>query len=222
MPLFKQSKPENNVFGHPISNALLFGDIFCTENSMYLGRAINVVSALYSSDRKSRYTHAGIMLSSWETLESLWLVESHNIFSHYQGKHILIARPIGMTQNSFLQGYNGIKKHIGQIYPIHRLFLHILNLAQFIHWNRLVCSELVAKFLYKSGFRHGEYFGTSPDMIADEIRYQLNANRTGPRYEIIFEGVLPVLEEKTCCFCFNTIFVPENTLACPKCGCSPF
>jgi hypothetical protein len=159
---------------------------------MALGTMINKVSALYSPDRESEYTHAGIIISDkYQTFESLWRVESKHLLEEYNGKKVLIAEPIGVTEKQIDKSiYKVIQKHNKQVYPFHRLFLHVFNLAQFIHWKRLVCSELVAKYLFYLDIRHHRYFGTTPDMLCDEIRWGLNKERTGPKYNIIFEGIL--------------------------------
>jgi len=38
------------------------GDIFCSANPMFLGRAINIVQTIWSPDHKSTYSHSGIIV----------------------------------------------------------------------------------------------------------------------------------------------------------------
>jgi hypothetical protein len=111
-----------------------------------------------------------------------------------------------------------ICRHIDQPYPKRRLLLHLLNLAHHIHWiNAVVCSELVAKALFNAGARNHNYWGTTPDTIADEIQEQLNKSRTGPNYQIIYDDVLPWLIYKYCFKCKQIYFMPIADKHCYHC-----
>ncbi len=169
------------------------GDEFATENPMALGAIINIVQAAKAVDNKSKATHAGIILeSSGTSLESLWTVRSQNIWEAYKGKWILIVRNVNMTPDVYVAGLNKVKRHIGQWYPLPRLFLHFLGVAKWVHWSHVVCSELTAKFEVgcaeflgpdrASGFLHN-YYGINPDNLVDrwtESRY----------FETVFEGIV--------------------------------
>ncbi|MDX9820633.1 MAG: hypothetical protein RBT20_01765 [Syntrophales bacterium] len=169
------------------------GDEFATRNPMALGSVINFVQRAKSVDNASEFTHAGMIVGGdGNTLEALWTVKNQNLWEAYRGERVLIVRNINMTPEVYAAGYGKIERHIGQWYPVHRLLLHLLHLAKWVHWDRLVCSELVAKFetgcaeclgLDKaSGFMRN-YYGVNPDDLADrwrESRY----------YQVVFEGVL--------------------------------
>jgi hypothetical protein len=199
-------------------SVLKAGDVICTENPMALGSAINTVSSFYSPDRKSKYTHSLIMLNEWKTFEATWFVESHDLFEKYEGMPVLIGRPLDVTPNNISISIKELEdKHRNQLYPVPRLFLHLFNVAQFVHWKRLVCSELVAKFLFKIGVRNHRYFGTSPDNIADDIHRSLNNDRTGPAYTILYEGFMPVFVYKYCRNCTGFHLINNNTNKCPHC-----
>jgi len=105
--------------------------------------------------------------------------------TEHDGARLLIARPFVATdvKNAALDSL--ISQHLGQWYPWWRLGLHILGpLAKWGVVERLVCSELVAKYLYMTGVRHNVYRGTSPDTLADELK-------TWRCYAVVYEGTWP-------------------------------
>jgi hypothetical protein len=201
-------------------NELLPLDFFCTKGSGVIGWAIRRITKNLSSDRECKYNHAGLLPDGTAcTLEALWHVESKNLFEHYEGQKVLIARYIGLTPKKYLKAIKSIQRHIDQPYPKRRLFFHLLNLAHHIHWtNAVVCSELVAKALFNAGARHHNYWGTTPDNIADEIKNQLNKKRTGPNYKIIYKNKLPWLMYSYCTYCKEVYFIPtiEHCYVCRK------
>lgn len=172
------------------------GDEFATRNPMWLGRIITFSQKIKAIDNEATYSHAGIIINEdGTTLEALWTVKSQNLWQAYQGQHILIVRNKYMSNSVFTAGYNKIKKHIGQIYPFHRLVFHLLGIAKFIHWRRLVCSELVAKFeagcaeylsqtlgLDSKGFLRN-WYGVNPDHLAD--RWLLSKY-----YDVVYQGII--------------------------------
>ena len=159
------------------------GDFFLSRNPMMLGRVINLNQKFWSKDNKSKYSHAGIILDEYgTTLESLWTVKSQNLFEGYKDTEILIARHDQMNVETFKKGYDGIKHHIGQWYPGYRLPLMIFPpLAKYIHFGRVVCSELDYKFGTKAGLFNHKWYGKTPDDVHDMIKYERDWN-------IIFEG----------------------------------
>lgn len=187
-------KTESEIRNTKYDIRLLPGDEFVTKNPMALGVAINIVQKATSVDNESTYTHAGIITEAdGTTLESLWTVNSQNIWEAYSGEKVLIARNINMTPAVFAAGFAKIKKHIGQWYPVPRLFLHLLHIAKWVHWDHVVCSELVAKFETgcatfladadkTSGFLHN-WYGVNPDDLTDRWRL-------GRYYDIVFEGIV--------------------------------
>ncbi|MCK9341128.1 MAG: hypothetical protein M0P37_05200 [Synergistaceae bacterium] len=159
------------------------GDIFCTRNPMWLGRAINFVQKIGSKDNQSEYSHAGIILTAdGETFEALWRNGRQNIFEAYKGKKVLVGRHIEMDPEKFGAGWNGIKHHEGKWYAGHRLLLHLIPLASKLSFGMAVCSEIVMKFLCKAGIAD-TWAGWNPDDVADMIHnYKV--------YEVVFEGVI--------------------------------
>lgn len=161
------------------------GDVVGTENPMWLGKAINAIQWLWSGDGESKYSHSLIIKDDENnTFEALWTVRSQNFFKAYKGKRVIIARPKVGSAIIDEQLWVIIKKHKGQFYPAWRIIMHIIPpLAKIAIFDRLVCSELVAKFLCLIGARHEQYKGTNPDRLADEWR-------RWKTFDIIFEGVL--------------------------------
>lgn len=161
------------------------GDCFCSSNpSKVLGFMIKSVEKIRAHDFHADMSHSGIILDKkGTTFECLWTVKSQNLFKAYKGCKILIARHNDMTPDRMMKGFEAIQKHNGQRYPIWRLITHLFRFSKFIHWERVVCSELVAKFLYHCGLRHRYSWGTNPDTLADEFREHKG-------WTVVFDGVL--------------------------------
>ena len=160
------------------------GDIFLTANPMWLGRAINSAQRFWSKDSHSIYSHAGIMITgTGRTYEALWTVKSQNLFTAYKGKQALIARHIDMSPARFLYSLKYIRNcHDKDWYPFYRLFFHLLPPLAKMATGSVVCSELVALFLEKSGIMNW-HNGCNPDDLHDRIK-----NHRG--WVTIFEGRL--------------------------------
>ena len=204
---------------HPMANYFQKGDKFLSENPQFLGNLINKVSSFYSVDNKSEYSHSGIITNTDGTiLEASWTVQHNNLLETYEGKKVLVARHNEMTINKFNSGMKKIEEHIGQIYPFPRLLLHLIGLAKHVHWNRVVCSELCAKFLFGADLFSYKYFGVTPDLLNDIFKKELNDERTGPKYKIVYENILPVNIYKRCMTCNVNILVPHNHSNCPACN----
>lgn len=153
---------------------LQVGDVFVVNSRSPFAKIINDVSSFWSSDNTSLYNHAGIILSkAGDTFEALRRLEEYNL-SRYEGRAVMIVRPEGseLAKKATIETLEKI--HRGQIYPAWRLPLHLFPpLARRISYNGkwVVCSELVAKYLYLLGRRHPYFTGTTPDRLADEWRY---------------------------------------------------
>lgn len=168
---------------------VLPGDVFCTANPWIVGRMINAAEKVWSKDNRAEYGHAGIIIdTAGTTLEALVTVR-HGALSDYKDKPIMIARPTtqmdGPSINNIPLAISRVEgNHLGQWYPAWRLILHLFPpLAKYVASKKfLVCSELVAKYLFYLGARHSQYMGTNPDTLADEWKRWRN-------FEIIFEGV---------------------------------
>jgi hypothetical protein len=196
-------------------------DFFCVEGDGILSWGIKLVTKNLSPDREAEFNHAGIFPDgSACTLEALWKLESHNFFERYEGYNAIIGRWKKMNPKIALKVLKKTNKHIGQWYPTYRIALHLINVAHIIHWsNALVCSEYVAKILHKAGARHHRYHGTTPDAIADEIKREVNKERNGCKYEIVFQGKLPYNFYRYCSFCKTFWLVPYTIYLCPSCNC---
>ena len=150
-------------------------DFFCTRSDGLIGLGIRIVSKNFSPDRKADYNHAGIFPEGNEkTLEALNTLTSKNFFEEYENKRVLIARWKKMTPELAKCALEKTNKHVGQRYPYYRIAFHLINVAHLIHWRKLVCSEYVAKNLYYPGCWHEHYYGTTPDMLADAVKHELN------------------------------------------------
>ena len=159
------------------------GDVFCTANPWMLGKIILWTQRLWSSDNEALYSHAGIIDSpAGTTFEALWRVR-HAHLSDYEDKPIVIARPRA-PQEKIEARLDMLKERFeGKRYPLHRLAMHILPpVAKLGTGNFVVCSELVAVYLWMLGLRHKQYLGTNPDTLADEWRQ-------GYCCDVLFEGI---------------------------------
>ena len=93
-----------------------------------------------------------------------------------------------MDETKFQRGFDIIKCHYGEFYPIQRLFFYIVGMADMIHWRKFVCSELVARYLHEICkwdliFDFEGYFGTTPDNLMDIVRIS-------PHFDVVYEGTL--------------------------------
>lgn len=162
------------------------GDIFCTRNPMWLGRAINAAQTVWASDNKSEFSHAGIITDpAGTTFEALWTVRSRNIFTDCAVERILIGRHDDMTKTLFTSAFGGVETYRGRWYPFHRLIFHMVPpLAKYISADNryLVCSELTAKFLHGAGLVDF-FLGKNPDHIADMIRRWKD-------WRIVYDGIM--------------------------------
>lgn len=162
------------------------GDIFCTANPMWLGRAINVVQKFWALDNHSEYSHAGIITgSAGKTFESLWTIRVSDL-DQYIGKKILIGRNPNLSLKRMKNSIIGLYlKHNGQWYPFWRLAFHLFPpAAKWISSGRHpVCSELVCKMLVMSGMSSiGRWQGKTPDNVADMIN-------KWDAFNVIYEGI---------------------------------
>lgn len=160
------------------------GDVFCTANPMWLGKAINFVQKINSKDNKSVYSHSGIIIDECgTTFEALWTNKKQNLFEAYKGQQVIIGRNVNMTEVRFLKGWSRIAHHEGKWYAGHRLLLFpVPFLAKYLNLGLGVCSELTMKFLFKAGLSDC-WKGWNPDDVSDMIhKYK--------EYRIVFEGTL--------------------------------
>lgn len=166
------------------------GDIFLSYSNAFVSKGIKYIQEWQAKDDEASYSHAGIILdSAGNTFESLSTVTSNCLFKKYAKSKVAIYRPTRwndkVRERKIQEGISRVLKHDGDQYPYRRLFFHAIGLAKHIHWmNQLVCSELVAKYLYYAGMRHRHYFGTNPDDLHDELK-------DSKYFELTYEGKLP-------------------------------
>lgn len=161
------------------------GDVFATSLSGMLGKLIKLGERVKSDDCEAFYSHTGIILKdTGETFEALWTIRRQNLFEAYCGVNVLVARYKDMDIAAFNRGFHCIKGQEGNIYPVGRLFLHMLNLAKLHLPNRMVCSELTACFLIMAGAQTmggRNCYGITPDELVDEWRIS-------KYFDIVYEG----------------------------------
>lgn len=171
-----------------LMNELCPGDVFCSRNPMWLGRAICWFEKLRAEDNRAEYSHSGVIIGRPDiTFEALWTNRKQSLFRAYAGTKVLVGRYDKMTPEFAVKGWDGIKHHEGEIYAGWRLIFHALPFCSKIGSGRFaVCSEIVGKFIDKSGVTGERFYwkGRTPDDIADMIH-----NFKG--WSTVFEGVLP-------------------------------
>jgi len=191
-----------------LMNLLQPGDVFCSRNPMMLGRAITWFEKLRASDNHAEYSHAGVIIGRPAiTFEALWTNRKQNLFKAYAGTKVLIGRHEYMNDERAVRGWDGIKKYEGKIYAGWRLIFHAIPFFSKVGTgNFAVCSEMVGKFISKSGvlvaWRHpsdqlvqafiktGESYywkGRTPDDIADMI----SGVECVRGWSVVFEDILP-------------------------------
>ena len=157
------------------------GMLFAVNSGSTLAACINGIQKVKSTDNESHYNHAGILVGDGgRTFEALWKIGYYDL-KQYKGYQMIIVKHTKMTDDLFNAAFPEIGKLNGKVYPVPRLFLHMVGLAKFIHWKYPVCSELVAKFEFECGIRKN-WWGINPDNLADEWRIS-------KYYDVIFEGV---------------------------------
>ena len=162
------------------------GDAFAVNSQSKVTNIINRVSGFNATDGTSTYNHAGVIAyDNGVTFEALSRLDFSKL-QNYLGCQIVIARP-NLGQAVLRPALNQvIQQHLGQLYPFWRIPLYINDaLARAISYKGkwLVCSEVVAKYEFYAGLRHGKFTGTTPDQLADEWHNWKN-------FDIIFEGIL--------------------------------
>jgi hypothetical protein len=154
---------------------------FAVNSGSNLAKAINCAQKIKALDDESSHNHAGIIVcNKGRTFEALWKIGFSDL-DEYKGCNMIIVCHKLMSQRTFDDAFSRIVTFNGKLYPVPRLFLHMVGLAKFVHWKYPVCSELVAKFDYECGFRRN-WWGINPDNLVDEWRISKH-------YEIIFEGI---------------------------------
>ena len=162
-------------------------DIFltCDPASGLSGLILRAERAL-ARDGKAVYSHVNHVDSNGLFLDTLWKVK-HTPPADYNGRPCAIYRP-NLPHADKARALSVIRQDMGELYPWQRLPLHLLRLADNIHWNHLVCSERTGKLLHLGFRRNGiflfeKYYGLSPDDLHDIFRMHYHL------FELIFEGV---------------------------------
>jgi len=168
------------------------GDMFCTYNPMWVGRAINFIQRFHSYDDDSKFSHAGIITDKrGTTFEISWLAKEYNLYERHAGRPLLVARYKNLDKDKFNDIYAQLKyKYNKQIYPVWRLFFFLFPpMPKYLSFGKVVCSEFTALYAHLIGARHKYYMGTDVDRLADEF-YNWKV------YDVIYNDVL--LEGKNC------------------------
>lgn len=162
---------------------LMPADVVATRSEALLGTAIRFVQKAKASDDEATYNHTlTILAPSGRMIEAVSHIQEGNLYEAYRGQRVLVARWVHMDDLHRAMVCDAVTKYEGRRYPWSRLFLHLLGLAKYVHWNVPVCSELTAYGLYVAGARRN-WWGVMPDDLADEWRISRH-------YEIVFEGVI--------------------------------
>jgi hypothetical protein len=164
---------------------VLPGDLFLVQAKL-MGPAIRLVESFWAKDGEAKYSHAGLIVNpDGTTLEALETVRNQNIFDDYAGREIFIGRHTLMTPILFEAGMKFIEKKKGDIYPVWRLFLHLIKpLARYISIGGFTaCSELNMMFYYGCGL-YDRWKGMNPDDIHDMVRDE-------KYWTIVYEGKVP-------------------------------
>ena len=167
------------------------GDTFCVgglgEHNSLLLKSISFIERLKDVQTDYHFAHSGIITSSTgQTFESLLRVQYGNL-SAYEGEEIIIGRAIQPVMPDYLNALNKVVEyHNQEFYPIYRLPLHLLGLAKFVHWHKVVCSELVVQY-YNYVFRNyniyqfENWFGWEPGNLAYTYEYD-------KRFDVVYKG----------------------------------
>jgi hypothetical protein len=168
------------------------GDVFVVESNDFLARMICRAERAKDVCADARYNHAGIIYAAPEyvfppggamTFEALWRVRVGQL-NDYAGRHILIARYVDSTCSDIEAGFRHVLKREGERYPVLRLLLHLANAARLVHFNKVVCSELVAEFIYHATglAEFKDEYGYDPAQLADIFeRWR--------QFEIVYKGI---------------------------------
>ena len=164
--------------------ALVSGDILLLSGKRWDSRTIRWFQSLWAKDGRVDYDHAAVVVSKDVLFEATTpTIGLYNIEpEHYLGSTVKVFRCNGMTFARAVEGRKYIFKLSGLKYPVYRLFLFALRLARFIHWKRMVCSEVAAKFLTDAGF-YDRWWGVDVDQLHDYME-------SDSRFVVVFEGEL--------------------------------
>ena len=157
-----------------------------------LSKIIRFVEKTYSKDRAALYTHANIIIGINENnikfLDTLMTVKI-TTSNDYANRPCAIFRIKNIDQKIIDDELKKlIKKDLGEKYPIFRLGIFLLKLADNIHWEKKVCSErimyLIGNVLSRIGIckYSNDWYGWNPDMIYDECINDKDL------FELIYEG----------------------------------
>ena len=147
------------------------GDIFFQTSGTWLDAIINFFQSLWSGDKRSIFSHCGIVAASdgatYET--SMWRTGFYNLKSRQGRKTLLcVMRHKNMDHVQYLYTPH-LSGTLHAIYPYWRLLLFAVGLAKHIHLRNMVCSEIVACFLYSHGMTD-TYWGVSVDDLWDQVQ----------------------------------------------------
>jgi hypothetical protein len=173
------------------------GDVFCTENPFFMGRAICAMERFWDLDKKAEFSHSFFTISDKTGREVLWTKRDRDFREHYRGSKILIGRHKDMTPLKASKGIMALEKFMPEYYskwhflkrhyPWWRIVLHIIPpLAKYISTgNYMVCSEYTKRFIDETGVNGGYGYnfwkGANPGTIENMIY-------NWKRWEVVFYG----------------------------------
>lgn len=160
-----------------------------------LAGGIRFFQKMYSKDKDAFYTHCVFVTEVdhfnhvYKIFDTSVKIEEKSLFDNYSGHPCTVIRA-KLAEDSQIDRASKsiINRDSGKRYPFLRLFLHMFRLADNIHWDRLVCSERVAKYLHlilreHRIFSFERYYGWTPDNIYD---FALDRQDI---FEFVFEGI---------------------------------
>ena len=156
------------------------GDVFFQTSGNILDIIINFFQSLWSGDNRSIFSHCGIILyHDGETFETTGWRTGFGNLSTRQGNKTIVAiyRHREMRELAF----DFSARLAGRIYPYWRLPIFALGLGRLIHGTNMVCSELVAEFLKRTGVRSKSPWGVSVDRLHDELQADNN-------WKLVYQG----------------------------------
>jgi hypothetical protein len=161
----------------------------------FLAGGIRFFQKMHSKDKDAFYTHCMFVSEVdhfnhiYKIFDTSVKIEERDFFENYSGHPCTVVR-VKIAEDSKIDEVCRIliNKDSGKRYPFLRLFLHMFGLADNIHWDRLVCSERVAKYLHlilreHRIFSFERYYGWTPDNI-----YDFTLDRQDI-FEFVYEGI---------------------------------
>lgn len=182
-------------------------DFFASSNptSAKLGKVINWIQAWNAPDRKSRYTHAGLIVDKTGTIFEAGVKRKgetglhknllRNLFEEYSGSDVIVCRS-GLVTDEMVGKYlfPVIQEYNEEVYSYWRLvFFMYPPIARRLGVKKFgVCSELVS-MPYARAEILDYWMGKSPDNLVDMVRAcdGCPAPEERQKWQIVIEKRMP-------------------------------